>query len=155
MKELLASVLMCLLIAVPLVAQEDVTAAGEGWTAVRFEAVDIYVDSGEKPLAAYQFEFAAEVGEIKIVGVTGGQHPAFKEPPYYDAAALAKGRIIIADFSTARELPVGRTRVAQLHLMVIGQQEPQYVATLEVAASADGKQVKAEITVAKAKGEAR
>src|SRR5688572_10593827 len=36
---------------------------------VRFEAVDIFVDSGAKPLAAYQLEFRVEKGDAKIVGV--------------------------------------------------------------------------------------
>jgi hypothetical protein len=155
MSKLPAGVLICLLIASGLLAQEGPPPPIEQRPPVRFEAVDVYLDAAAEPLAAYQFQFAAEVGEIKIVGVEGGEHPAFREPPYHDPAALMEGRIIIADFSTSRDLPVGRTRVARLHLQVIGEREPQYVAALEVAASADGKQIEANITVGKAKGEQR
>ncbi len=153
MRNLLAIVLICVLTAASPLAQEEAPAQAEKQQPVRFEAVDVYVDSGEAPLAAYQFEFAAEVGEIKIVGVEGGEHPALEEPPYHDPAALMKGRIIIADFTTDGDLPVGKTRVARLHLQVIGDVVPEYVAALEVAASADGKQIEAEITVAQ--GEAK
>lgn len=121
---------------------------GEGGPAVRFEAVEVYVDSGKAPLAAYQFELAAEVGEVTIVGIEGGEHAAFKEPPYYDPAALRKHRVIIAAFSTGRDLPVGRTRVARIHVMVTGEVEPQYVIDLQVAAASDGKRIKAEATLA-------
>lgn len=116
-------------------------------TSMRFEAVEVYLDSGDVPLAAYQFEFMAETGEIKIVGIEGGEHPAFKEPPYYDTAALSKGRIIIAAFDTGKDLPKGKTRVARLHLQVIGEAEPEYVVKLEVTASLDGKKIPAMATV--------
>jgi len=39
---------------------------------IRFKALDIVVDSGETPLAAYQFELAEPAGRAKIVGVEGG-----------------------------------------------------------------------------------
>ena len=38
---------------------------------VRFAPVHIYLDSGDKPLAAYQFELKATTGTIKIVGIEG------------------------------------------------------------------------------------
>jgi hypothetical protein len=44
--------------------------------ATRFRAVDIFVDSTNKPLAAYQLEFTASAG-AKIVGIEGGEHAAF------------------------------------------------------------------------------
>ena len=120
---------------------------------VRFEAVHVYVDSGEVPLAAYQFEMAAHGAEVRIVGIEGGEHPAFQEPPYYDTAALMKRRVIIADFNTGAELPTGRTRVARVHVQVTGEREPEYVLKLHVAASKDGKPISA--TVTSAKGEAK
>lgn len=117
---------------------------------VRFAPLNIYIDSGSKSLAAYQFELKATVGQIKIVGVEGGSPEAFKEAPYYDKAALyAKDRIIIAAFSTAGNLPSGRTQVATLHLQIIGQVEPQYELKLIVAADADAKEIPAEITFEK------
>jgi len=95
---------------------------------VRFAPVHIYLDSGDKPLAAYQFELKATTGRIKIVGVEGGEHAAFKEAPYYDPAALAKDRIIIAAFNTGRDLP-------------------QYELDLTVAADADGRKLPAKLSL--------
>jgi len=68
--------------------------------AVRFAPLHIYLDCGSQSLGAYQFELKAASGRVKIVGVEGGQHPAFAEAPYYDPAALANDRIIVAAFST-------------------------------------------------------
>src|ERR1051325_4419258 len=61
----------------------------------RFVAVDIVVDSGSTPPAAYQVGLSGARGEIQIVGVEGGESAAFAEPPYYDPAALQHERIII------------------------------------------------------------
>ena len=124
---------------------EDYSTAQPG---VRFAPLHIYLESCNL-LAAYQFELKATAGQIKIVGVEGGQHKAFKEAPYYDPAALAKDRIIIAAFSTDRELPTDRTRIATIHLQIIGDTEPQYELKLIVAADADGKEIPAEITFEK------
>jgi hypothetical protein len=111
---------------------------------VRFAPLHIYLDSGSRPLAAFQFELKAAAGQIKIVGVEGGQHAAFKEAPYYDKAALYKSnRIIIAAFNTGRELPKGRTRIATIHLQIIGDAEPDYELKLTVAADANAKEIPA------------
>jgi hypothetical protein len=116
---------------------------------VRFAPVHVYLDSGSKPLAAYQFELKAASGQIKIVGVEGGEHPAFKEAPYYDPAALMNDRIIIAAFNTGRDLPTGRTRIATIHLQILGDAEPEYQLTLVTAAGADGNELPVEITYTK------
>ncbi len=116
---------------------------------VRFAPLHIFLDSGNRPLAAFQFELKTAAGQIKIVGVEGGQHKAFKEAPYYDPAALAKDRIIIAAFNTGRELPKGRTRIATIHLQIIGDAEPDYELKLAVAADADAKEIPAKITFEK------
>ena len=104
----------------------------------------IYLDSGDTPLAAYQFELKAKTGQIKIVGVEGGEHPAFREAPYYDPAALMHDRIIIAAFNTGTDLPHGRTRIATIHLQILGDAEPQYELKLVVAADRDAEEVPAE-----------
>ena len=127
--------------------------AQEPEAAVRFEAVDVYIDSAARPLAAYQFEFAAETGEIKIVGVEGGEHEAFKQPPYYDPAALSNDRIIIAAFNTGRNLPSGKTRVARIPLQVTGAVEPEYVVIVSAAATSDGEEIAARGTIAQGEGE--
>jgi hypothetical protein len=108
---------------------------------VRFEAVDVFVDSGDKPLAAYQFELKAKSGEVLLAGLEGGEHAAFKAAPYYDTTALLQNKVIVAAFSTAPDLPHGRTRVARLMVQVSGPVEPAYDATLSVAGSTDGKPI--------------
>src|SRR4030043_482331 len=138
---------ICLI--VPVLAQQSEQEYSTGRPGVRFAPLHIYIDSGNSSLAAYQFEMKAAAGQIKIVGVEGCQHKAFKEAPYYDPAALAKDRIIIAAFSTAGNLPKGRTRIATIHLQIIGDAEPQYELKLIVAADADAKEIPAEITFEK------
>jgi len=113
----------------------------------RFAPVHIYLDSGNKPLAAYQFELKAIAGQIKIVGVEGGEHPAFKEAPYYDPAALMNNRIIIAAFNTGDNLPTGRTRIATIHLQILGDAEPEYQLTLVAAADNNGEKISAELNL--------
>ena len=111
-----------------------------------FVPLHIYIDSGDTPLAAYQFELKTVAGRVKIVGVEGGDHPAFSEPPYYDPAALANDRIIIAAFNTGSNLPAGKTRMATLHLLVTGDTAPEYDIELSAAADPDGQKISAQIT---------
>ena len=113
---------------------------------VRFAPLDVYIDANGAALAAYQFELVAEAGQVAIVGIEGGEHAAFKEAPYYDPAALARDRVIIAAFSTDRILPRGRTRVARVHLQITGEVAPEYSIKLIVAASGDGKEIPATVT---------
>jgi hypothetical protein len=114
---------------------------------VRFAPVRVYLDSGDKPLAAYQFELRARTGQIKIVGVEGGEHPAFQEAPYYDPAALMNDRIIIAAFNTGSDLPHGRTRITTIHLQILGDAEPQYELKLVTAADQDGREIHADLNL--------
>ena len=82
---------------------------------------------------------------MKIVGIEGGEHEAFKQPPYYDPAALANDRVIIAAFNTGQELPTGRTRVATIHLQIIGEAEPDYELDFIVAANGQDVEISANI----------
>ena len=134
---------------------------------VRFTPVHIYLDPGGEPLAAYQFELVCSVPagaypseednasrrhyepQIKIVGVEGGEHPAFKDAPYYDPAALMNDRIIIAAFNTSRDLPTTRTRIATIHLQIPAEAEPQYELKLVTAADANGEKLSVRITLEK------
>jgi len=139
MKAKVIGLLVTLSIVAPLLARVPARTAKEPAEGrVRFAPVHIYLDSGDKPLAAYQFELKARTGQIKIVGVEGGAHPAFKEAPYYDPAALLNDRIIIAAFNTGSDLPHGRTRIATIHLQILGDAEPQYELKLIVAADPEG-----------------
>jgi hypothetical protein len=105
--------------------------------APRFRTIPVEVDAGA-PLAAYQVEITTGG---QIVGVEGGEAP-FDAPPYYDPAALAGGRIILAAFSTERSLPPGRHRVAVLHVREVG--EPRTDIRLVAAADPNGRRVDAE-----------
>jgi hypothetical protein len=122
-----------------LFAQSDVTNA----TTVRFLAVDIVVDSDAKPLAAYQLEFSVTNGAAKIVGIEGGKHPAFREPPHYDPKAMQQARVVIAAFSSEPQnnLPSGKTRVATIHLQIRGGIEPQFLLSPHVAADVGGNKL--------------
>jgi hypothetical protein len=109
---------------------------------VRFRAVDIFVDSTNRPLAAYQLEFAAPAG-AKIVGIEGGEHAAFKEAPFYDPKAMQHECVIIGAFSTAAadKLPTGKTRVATIHLQTTGELAPRYAVQVKAAATVGGKKI--------------
>ena len=139
-------ILMSMCVMVPVLARQGFSEYPTRTPNVRFASLPVYIDSGGKALAAYQFELKTTKGQIEIVGVENGQSPAFAQPPYYDPNALAHDRIIIAAFNTGKNLPTGRTRVTTLQLQIIGQTEPQYQIDLTVAADADGNKIPAEIT---------
>jgi hypothetical protein len=124
------------------VARAEDVAAPAPAGASPFRYLDVIIDTGGKPLAAYQFELVAPKG-VQLVGIEGGEHKAFAHPPYYDPKALVDGeRIVIAAFDTGAELPSGKTRVARLSVRVAdGQAKPEYHVTLQVAASSDAKPI--------------
>ena len=141
MKWLLASVLLLSLQMVSAGPQAAERAA-------RFETVDVFVDTRDKPLAAYQLEFFAAAGDAKIAGIEGGAHPAFATPPYYDPKAMQQDRVILGAFTTddAEALPVGTTRVATIHLQTMGIDPPDFQIRLQAAADAAGRTITAEAT---------
>lgn len=126
---------------------DDSTPQLPSTTSSRFAFVDAYVDSGDEPLAAYQFELSAQAAGVMLVGVEGGDAPAFAEPPYYDPKANLQNRIIIAAFNTGSNLPRGRTRVARLMVRLTGASPAVWSAKLDVAASAEAKPLNAQIQV--------
>ena len=142
-------ILICICSMVPVLAQQSGQYETEVRQKVRFAPLHIYLDSGSQALAAYQFELKTTAGQVEIVGVENGEHPAFEEPPYYDPAALANDRIIIAAFSTDKDLPKGRTRIATIQLQIIGDAEPEYELELTVAGDANGNEIPAKITYEK------
>jgi hypothetical protein len=148
MKAKVIGLLVTLSIVAPLLAGASARTTGKPAEGrVRFAPVHVYLDSGDKPLAAYQFELRARTGRIKIVGVEGGEHPAFQEAPYYDPAALMNDRIIIAAFNTGSDLPHGRTRIATIHLQILGNAEPQYELKLMAVADDNGQEIPAELNL--------
>jgi len=141
MKWLLAAILVFM--GQALLAQPQVPDNAGG-----FETVDVFVEPTDSPLAAYQLEFFAASGDVKIAGIEGGAHPAFAEPPFYDPKAMQRERVVLAAFSTdaAPNLPVGKTRVATIHVQVRGTNRPEFRIRLQTAANARGKTMAAEAT---------
>ncbi len=116
----------------------------------RFEAIDVFVDSGTRQLAAWQLELKSSANDVQIVGIEGGEHPAFAEPPYYDARAMNNNRVIIAAYNTGDNLPIGRSRVARIHVQVRGPGARTWESELTTSATSDGTKIPAEISIAKA-----
>lgn len=113
-------------------------------TEMDFEWVDVFIDSGEVPLAAWQFELR---GRYALSGVESGGDAAYPDPPAYDSRALSRDRVIVGDFSKADALPAGRIKVATLHVMVEKGVAPDYAVELMAAADADGTKFRAVIEV--------
>jgi hypothetical protein len=134
--------LVCFGLAAGLLAQQPATEEGRA----QFRAVDIYVDPGSTPLAAFQLEFAATNGLARIVGIEGGEHSAFRRPPFYDPKAIQHERVIIAFFSTAptSDLPVGKTRVATIHYQTTDTQPARFELKLQTAGDAQGNRIAAQ-----------
>jgi hypothetical protein len=122
--------------------------------AIRFEAIDVFIDSGDQPLAAWQLELISRTKDVEIVGIEGGEHPAFKEPPFYDPRAMNNNRVILGAFSTDsdEQLPSGRSRVARVHVQITGPGERLWHTELTTSASSDGRKIPAELSIAKAQG---
>jgi hypothetical protein len=122
--------------------------AGAPGKAAQQWMMDVLVDSDGQRLAAYQMELTDPTGRSRIVGIEGGEHAAYREPPYYDPAAMAQeGRVILAAFSAQKELPQGKTRVARVFVEFAGAGEPQFQAKLIVAATSDGRKIPALVNI--------
>jgi hypothetical protein len=119
-----------------------------------FKAYDVYADTGEKALGAYQIEVTYGKDTVKIVGIEGGEPASFEEAPRYDPKGLQGGRIIIAAFTTDEEsAPKGRARVARIHVSIEGDDAAQMVAKLMTAADAGGTKMDIGIELVEAKPE--
>jgi hypothetical protein len=112
----------------------------------RFMPVDIYIDPHGEPLAAYQLELFDENESIRIVGVEGGESPAFAAPPYYDPKAIAHHKIILAAFSTAKVLPTTKSRVTTVHVIQEGRPDPDLHVSLTAAATPTRERIDATAT---------
>lgn len=113
-----------------------------------FYTLDVYIDTGDTPLAAFQFEV---ISPGKIVGV--GHADFSDEAPYYDPAALQGGRIIIAAFTTDADPPSGRVRVARLHMYFSGAGKPDDKAEILVTAAPGGERMDASIELVREGGD--
>jgi hypothetical protein len=117
--------------------------------AARFLWVDVLVDSGDAPLAAYQIKLHDSRGIASIVGIEGGAHPLFAGPPYYDPEAMMTDCVIIAAYSIAgaNELPKDEHRIARIHVRVAGDAEPEFDSLVQAAADATGGPIQISVTL--------
>jgi len=109
----------------------------------RFATIAVCIDSGSESLAAWQIELSHVGGEAEIVGIEGGVEP-FEGPPYYDEAAFRSGRVVLAAFSTERNLRPGVHRVATVHAMETGN-TIEYSLILKAAGNETGSRVVARV----------
>ena len=122
---------------------------------VRFAAYDVFVDSEDEGLGAWQVDVKAAEGQnagtVKIVGIEGGETDVYKEPPVYDPRAMMRDRVIIGAWSTEKELPRGRTRVARIHVRLEGpaEWEPEFDVALDTAATGEGAVIAGEVSLEK------
>lgn len=110
----------------------------------RFTHYDVFVDHGDPGLAAYQVQIRFSAN-VTLVGIEGGEHPGFAEPPYYDPAALhnpRESRVILAAFTTGADVPAIKTRVARVHVQITGD-APRAEITLITAANPAGEPIDA------------
>ncbi|MEM8714130.1 MAG: hypothetical protein AAGG01_24570 [Planctomycetota bacterium] len=128
----------------PSSAHSTVPAAGaDSW---RFASVDVYVDPAGETLVAWQARISDSSGRIKVVGIEGGEDPSFSSTPTYDPAVLALStlgtsphdvlRLAAIDVSGAG--PSSKTRVARVHVAVLGDAPLSLALDLETAASSGG-----------------
>jgi hypothetical protein len=119
---------------------------------VRFEAVEIYVDSGATPLAAWQVELTEANGRMRVAGIENGEDGAFAERLHYDRNAVEAGeadRLMVAAYSLspATALPHGRTRVTTVHVQITGVSEPSFQVRLVAAGDAQGHPIAARASL--------
>lgn len=137
-------------VAKPTIQTVEIEASQTADDGIRFEAVDVFIDSGDQALAAWQLELQSTQDSIEIVGIEGGQHAAFSKPAFYDPEAMNGNRVVLAAFSTAQELPSGKTRVARIHVQCEGRNVTEYRMSLAVSADAAGEVIPAKLSIARA-----
>ena len=115
---------------------------------IRFESIDVRIDPRGTPLAAYQVEITADTPDAKLVGIEGGDAAAYREPPYYDPAALNQNRVILAALNTSADVPSKAFRAARLHVQLAGSARPNWKVKLTTAAGADGGVIAADASLA-------
>lgn len=140
---------LCVLVWLALICFPMFLIGAEKPEQTRFEAVYVYVDSGADELAAYQLLVRATKGDVKIVGIEGGEHEAFRLPPFYDAKAIQQERVILAAFSLkpGDDLPKGKVRVATIHIQVTGDTEPKFETKLQAAVNHAGKKISPSVLI--------
>lgn len=110
-----------------------------------FSILRLEIDPAGTGLSGWQLRADFGESDARIVGIEGGDSPAFAAPPYYDPRALNGGKIVLAALARGQELPTGRTTVAVLHV----EHDPGGLPPLEVseliAVGADGDEIEAAV----------
>ena len=110
-----------------------------------FGTIVITIDSQGQQLAGWQLRADFGKSDARIVGIEGGAHPAFAEPPYYDPAALNGGEIVLAALGAHEELPNGPTVVAVIHVEHDRSGLPPLEIGEVVAVGADGNEIAVKV----------
>jgi hypothetical protein len=118
--------------------------------AADFAVYDLYIDSQE-PLAAYQVKISDRNRSAKILSVEGGEHTAYRQPPHFDPKAIQKNIIKLGAFRAdkSENLPIGKTRVASLHVEIFEGRQPDFEVVVEAAARPGGQTIAVQTVILK------
>jgi hypothetical protein len=116
----------------------------------KFVAMDVLLDTGAQALGAYQIEINA--GKAVLVGVEGGEG-VYADAPFYDPAALAHGRVVVAAFHVGGDLPHGKMRIARVHWALPEGAAPEVTGKLVVATDGAGNQIHTSVQVVPFEGD--
>jgi hypothetical protein len=125
---------------------------------MRVLSYDIKLDTGSRPLAAFQVEVelsAPDTAAVTGLWLRGGDHPALQRRPYFNNRVTrdlkntpgSRLRIPLANFDTGGDLPSGDMLVARLVLTVVGTGHPGVAARLVVAAGPEAVPIPASVRV--------
>lgn len=111
-----------------------------------FGTIVVTLDPAGQELAGWQLRADFGKSDARIVGVEGGEHPAYADPPHYDPKALNTGEIILAALGSNEELPTDATIVAILHVEHDRSGLPPLEISEVVAVGADGNEITVTVT---------
>lgn len=103
--------------------------------AVEFKTMDLFVESGEVSLGAWQIELRYDPQHVSLTGIEATLPNA--KPPVYDSRGLQSGHITLADFTLhPNGFGSNSVHVARLHLAE--HTVAEFHTQLKAAASTDG-----------------
>jgi hypothetical protein len=111
-----------------------------------FGTVVVTLDPMGEELAGWQLRADFGKGYAAIVGIEGGEHPAWAEPAHYDPRALNGGEIVLAALAADTELPTGPTVVAVIHVEHYVSGLPPLEISEVVAVGSDGNEIPVTVT---------
>lgn len=111
-----------------------------------FGTIVVTLDPAGRELAGWQLRADFGKSDARIVGVEGGEHPAWAEAPHYDPRALNGGEIVLAALAADTELPTGPTVVAVIHVEHDRSGLPPLEISEVVAVGSDGSEITVTVT---------